>query len=138
MSSEQLQRRYSDHVEHTSDHDLLIKVNTKVTTICSTIADTNSTLREYIEKMDRKCGERTDHCVDKFDKKLDSNTFWRLVAILVLLFSASFAGFGANRLILARHTEKIAINAEHIDLRLKKVLPSSIDSTGMFIPSKDK
>ena len=112
-------RRFDDHLTKTPDHDLLIKLHTKMDSVCKAITRSNEELRSHTEGINAQLFHRTEVCTAKFDKKLDSGTFWRLVAILVIIFGTIFTGIGLNKMLLTEHSQDIKNNVVHIGELMK-------------------
>lgn len=89
-------RRYTDHTEKASDHDLLIKLNTKIDLLCKAVYENGKALKAHVETTKKVCDHRIEVCTDRADKKVDSGTFWTFVTIVVLVFTVVFAMSSSN------------------------------------------
>jgi hypothetical protein len=124
-----LERRYTDHIKSASDHDLLIKINTKVSFICKELAETKETLKDHIETISDTCTRRKELCEATLDKKVLGSVFWKLVTILVVVFGVLFTTSITNRVDVSRNTTVIKYNSaqliENIEVlkRMERILP---------------
>jgi hypothetical protein len=98
------QRRLTDQVEASSDHDLLIEVVTHLKSICKKQDETAKAVKDLSEKMDVK-----------LEKKLDSPTFWKLVVVLTLVIGSLYTAVGVNLVTSRVNSTNIAHYNSEID-----------------------
>ena len=113
MTSE-LNRRFDDHVTKSDDHDLLIRVHTKLDSICENQSKNTKAIKGLSDRIDLKCEHRIETCGDRFDKRITSTTFWKFVWITALLFGVSFSISTANLISLTKHGYWIETNVMNI------------------------
>ena len=110
------ERRYTDHIETASDHDILIKLNTKVSLVCAAIKDTNDHLKDFTDKIDIRCEDRLKLINSNNDKIVGKSMFKWLIG-LVIIGMITVAGIaGTNSVFIARHDTKIS----HVSTQIEK------------------
>ncbi|MBC8179983.1 hypothetical protein H8E88_02555 [candidate division KSB1 bacterium] len=110
-----LTRRYTDHLEQTSDHDLLIKLHTKMDGVCKTLKEKNDSINHTIETLNTNCLHRREVCDAAMEKKLPNSTFWKLVTILVVVLGVLFTTAITNRVDVTKNTSVIIQNTKQLD-----------------------
>ena len=105
------QRRYTDHIERTSDHDLLIKLHTKIDSICSNLTANTKAIKDLSDKIDIRCDRRNEVCAKAAERKLDSPTFWKLVVSLTIIIGSLSSAVGIN---LVTSTENKTLITQHV------------------------
>ena len=107
-------RRHTDGIEPTTDHDLLIRLNTKISTICMSQADTNQHLKDFTDKLEFRCESRLK-LIDKVDNKiLEKSLFKWLLGIIIVVVMTVFSIAGLNKVEIAKYQTMIDSNAEQI------------------------
>jgi len=123
-------RRHTDGIEPTTDHDLLIRLNTKISTICMSQADTNQHLKGFTDKIEFRCESRLK-LIDKVDDKiLGKSMFTWLFGIIVVVIMTVFSITGINKVEIAKYQLMIDANAEQIK--------SNADAIKILISSQQK
>jgi hypothetical protein len=123
-------RRYNDGIEPTTDHDLLIRLNTKISTICMSQSDTNKHLKDFTDKIEFRCESRLK-LIDKVDDKiLGKSMFTWLFGIIVVIIITVFSVAGINRVEIAKYQLMVDSNAEQIK--------SNADTIKILISSQQK
>jgi len=108
MTSEtEQQRRYTDHLKHISEHDMLIRLNTKMDAMCKKADVNKADLDTYMAKMDARCEHRMELCSQSFESKLSFTTYWKILTIIVLVLFA----FGGT---IAYNSKMIVTNSAAI------------------------
>ena len=102
-----LKRRYTDHLEQSSDHDLLIRLHTKMDSVCKTLKEKNDSINHTIEILNKNCLHQREVCDTVLEKKLPGATFWRLVGILIVVLSVLFTTAITNRVDVTKNTSVI-------------------------------
>jgi len=113
MPTEQ-KRRYTDHVKQTDDHDLLIRVHTKLDHICKNQTTNTKAIKDLTDKIDAKCEHRMETCDTRFDKRITSTTFWKFVGIVIFVFAVAFGISTTNLISLTKHRYWIETNVMNI------------------------
>jgi hypothetical protein len=127
--AEELTRRYSDHIEPASDHDLLIKINTKISFICKELKETKDTLKDHIGVMRETLEHRREICDTKLKSKVETSMFWRLIGILVVVLGVLFATTMTNSVAVSNNTTVIKYNSaqllKNIEIlkKVERILP---------------
>ncbi len=123
-------RRYNDGIEPTTDHDLLIRLNTKISTICLSQAETNQHLKDFTDKIELRCESRLK-LIDKVnDKILGKSIFTWLLGIVIVVIMTVFSIAGINKVEIAKYQLMIDANAEQIK--------SNADAIKILISSQQK
>ena len=107
-------RRYNDGIEPTTDHDLLIRLNTKISTICMSQADTNQHLKGFTDKIEFRCESRLKLINKVDDKIVGKSIFTWLFGIIVVVIMTVFSVAGINKVEIAKYQLMIDANAEQI------------------------
>ena len=107
-------RAYIDPIENASDRDLLLILNTKMTSTCKKIDSIETTLKDHIKDIGLKCDHRKEVCEVILEKKLPGFTFWKLVAILTIVLGVLFTTSITNRVDVVKNTTVIKYNSEQI------------------------
>ena len=110
-----LKRRYTDHLEQSSDHDLLIRLHTKMDSVCKTLKEKNDSINHTIEILNKNCLHQREVCDTVLEKKLPGATFWRLVGILIVVLSVLFTTAITNRVDVTKNTSVILQNTKQLD-----------------------
>ena len=107
-------RRYSDHVKHASDHDIIIGYGRDIQSLCKITDKIDKKLDSMAERDDDRCNLRVAAIHDKIDRRVTSATFWKLFGVIMLCLMTLYGTVGLT----VRNTEKnkgqIAINTECI------------------------
>jgi len=123
-------RRYNDGIEPTTDHDLLIRLNTKISTICLSQAETNQHFKDFTDKIELRCESRLK-LIDKVnDKILGKSIFTWLLGIVIVVIMTVFSIAGINKVEIAKYQLMIDANAEQIK--------SNADAIKILISSQQK
>ena len=123
-------RRHTDGIEPTTDHDLLIRLNTKISTICMSQADTNQHLKDFTDKLEFRCESRLK-LIDKVDNKiLEKSLFKWLLGIIIVVVMTVFSIAGLNKVEIAKYQLMVDSNAEQIK--------SNADAIKILISSQQK
>ena len=112
--TDDLNKRYTDHLEKTSDHDLLIKLNTKMDSVCVALKDKPTSIDHAFEMLNASCAARKTACDKTLDSKITGTTFWKLVAILTVILGIMFTATTKNTIDIAKNIITIMHNQETI------------------------
>ena len=110
-----LKRRYTDHLDKSSDHDLLIRLHTKMDSVCKTLKEKNDSINHTIEILNKNCLHRREVCDKVLDEKLPGATFWKMVIILTIVLGALFTTAITNRVDVTKNTSVILQNTKQLD-----------------------
>ena len=78
-------RRYTNHIEPSSEHDLLLTLHTKFNHMYKMQETNADKLTAFIEKIDIRCENRSANCSKAFESKISSNTFWKVFGVIVIV-----------------------------------------------------
>lgn len=106
-----LTRRSSDHDEHATDHDLLIKLNTKMNSICELVHESHDQHKEFIDKIDNRCEGRLNIINSNNDKVLGKQMFKWLFGTIIFIIIGMFGLCGMTRIIAVKNELQITHNA---------------------------
>lgn len=107
-------RRYTDHVEHASDHDLLITLNTKINSICESIQSHNEQHKEFINKVDQRCEHRLSLINGNNDKVIGKSMFRWLFGTVIIVLISLFGIIGVTRINSVKNDIQISHNYDLI------------------------
>ena len=71
------------------EHDLLITTAANVENICKKLDRFDEKVTTRIDKLDDKIQAHIDKSDTEMDRKLDTNTFWKVIMILVIVLIAT-------------------------------------------------
>ena len=100
---EEYAKRYTDHLDRASDHDLLIKLNTKMDSVCRALTEKTTSIDHAFEMLNKSCAVRKTTCDKVLDSKLAGTTFWKLVAILTVVLGVMFTATTKNTIDVAKN-----------------------------------
>jgi len=105
-------RRYTDHILKASDHDLLIKLHTKIDDICSAHKETRLEIRSYADRIDVRCEKRLGMINSTSDNVIGKSMFRWLFGFLVLALITLYSITGVNTVAVAKNEMQIGENAK--------------------------
>jgi hypothetical protein len=105
-------RRYTDHITKTSDHDLLIKLHTKIDGICSAHKETRLAIKSYADRIDVRCEHRLGMINATSDNVIGKSMFRWLFGFLVLALITLYSIAGVNTVSVAKNEIQIGENAK--------------------------
>ena len=89
------------------EHDLLIETATNVVNICKKLDKLDNKIFDQIDKLDNKIQTRIDKSDIEMDKKLDIDTFWKVIMIIVTVLIISGGVVVANKTCISEQGVKI-------------------------------
>jgi len=107
--------------EPTTDHDLLIRLNAKINTLCASLSETNQHVRDgnqnltdFTDRIDVRCESRLN-LIDKVNNNsLGKSMFMWLLGIIVIIVMTIFSIAGLNKVEIAKYQLMIDSNTTHI------------------------
>jgi len=118
-------QRYTDHIEFASDHDILIKLNTKISTVCHAQVETNDHLKDFIDKIDDRCEIRLGIVNDINNKAVGKAMFTWIIGIIISVLIIIFGICGMNKVDITKYQTMMDSNVEQIGLNaiaIKKLI----------------
>ena len=116
-----LDRRYTDHIEKASDHDLLTKLNSKMDSVCKAHKDTQDFLKDSIKTIDTRCESRLVLINQNHDKAVDKPMFKWLIGILIIVLLAGFSVAKMNSSAISKSEATIIANGKQIGENAKAI-----------------
>lgn len=112
---EEYAKRYTDHLDRASDHDLLIKLNTKMDSVCRALTEKTTSIDHSFEMLNKSCAIRKTTCEAAIDKKVPGTTFWTLVIILTGVLGVLFTTAITNRVDITSNYANLLQAAKQIE-----------------------
>ena len=109
-------RRYSDHIKKTSDHDLLIRLHTKMDDVCASHKETRQEVRSFADKIDTRCETRLDLINRNNEHIIDKTMFKWIFGFLILSLVTLYSVAVTNTVSLAKNESQIIQNGIQIGL----------------------
>ena len=110
----ELDRRYTDHIEQATDHDLLTKLNAKMDSVCKAHKDTQEFLKDTIKRVDIRCESRLNLINSNSKEVVGKSIFKWLIGILVFVLLTVFGVAGLNSISIAKNESSIIQNGKQI------------------------
>ena len=109
-------RRYSDHVKKASDHDLLIRLHTKMDAVCAAHKETREEVKAFADRIDTRCETRLGLINRNHEHIMDKTTFKWLFGLLILALVTLYSVAVTNTISLTRNEAQIISNGIQIGL----------------------